>query len=190
MAELYVPLQAGNLRLIPMREEHREPLRAACAEDTEVWAIYPVPYYGDHFDASFEAMMNAGKRRQPYAIFDGDGLVGMTAWIDHNPAFHSVEIGNSYIVPRLRGSGFNDRIKTLMIDHAVALGLRRIVFKVDERNTRSQGAVMKMGGVREGVLRAERITWTGHVRNTVIFSILAEEWTARSRVHQAVTDRI
>ena len=34
----------------------------------------------------------------------------------------------------------------------------------------------KLGAVREGVLRADRITWTGHVRDTVLFSILADEW--------------
>ena len=34
----------------------------------------------------------------------------------------------------------------------------------------------KIGGVREGVLRQDRITWTGHVRDTVLFSILADEW--------------
>lgn len=142
--------------------------------------MYPLSYAGEHFDTSFDGMMRAGPRRQPYAIFDGEALVGMTAWIDHNTAFQSVEIGNSFIVPRLRGSGFNDRVKKLMIDHAFASGIRRIVFKVDERNQRSQGAVLKLGGVKEGVLRAERVTWTGHVRDTAIFSILAEEWTARA----------
>ena len=34
----------------------------------------------------------------------------------------------------------------------------------------------KLGAVREGVLRADRITWTGHVRDTVLFSILKDEW--------------
>jgi RimJ/RimL family protein N-acetyltransferase len=34
----------------------------------------------------------------------------------------------------------------------------------------------KLGATREGVLRADRVTWTGHVRDTVLFSILAEEW--------------
>jgi RimJ/RimL family protein N-acetyltransferase len=34
----------------------------------------------------------------------------------------------------------------------------------------------KLGAVREGLIRAERITWTGYVRDTVLFSILAGEW--------------
>jgi RimJ/RimL family protein N-acetyltransferase len=51
-----------------------------------------------------------------------------------------------------------------------------VEFRVDSRNGRSQAAMAKLGAVREGVLRADRITWNGHVRDTVLFSILREEW--------------
>ncbi len=179
MVDLYAPLAEGNLRLEPLIERHREPLRAACAEDADIWEIYPFSYAGDHFDDSFEGMLNAGVARQAYAIFDGDALVGMTAWIAHGAPGYSSEIGNSYIVPRLRGTGFNMRVKKLMLDHAFACGLKRVALKVDAINVRSQGAVMKLGCTREGLMRAERVTWTGRVRDTVIFSVLAGEWAAR-----------
>ena len=39
---------------------------------------------------------------------------------------------------------------------------------------------MKLGATREGVLRRERKTWTGHVRDTVSFSVLRDEWMART----------
>jgi len=60
--------------------------------------------------------------------------------------------------------------------HAFDRGYRRIEFRVDSRNARSQAAMKKLGAVREGVMRADRITYTGHVRDTVLFSILKEEW--------------
>jgi RimJ/RimL family protein N-acetyltransferase len=63
-----------------------------------------------------------------------------------------------------------------MLAHAFASGIRRIEFRIDERNARSQAAVRKIGATKEGVLRAERITWTGHVRDTGLFSILGDEW--------------
>lgn len=63
-----------------------------------------------------------------------------------------------------------------MIRRAVACGFRRIEFRVDSRNARSQAAMAKLGAVREGVLRADRVTWNGHVRDTVLFSILKDEW--------------
>lgn len=176
MAELYVPLHDRGLELQPLVEAHREGLRAACAEDRDIWEIYPFSYLGNQFDPSFDRMLSDGCKRQSYAILSDGEIVGMTAWIDDNAAFGSVEIGNSYIVPRLRGSGLNTRLKRLMLDHAVAQGYRRIVFKVDEVNERSKAAVLKLGATKEGTLRAERVTWTGRVRDTAIFSILADEW--------------
>jgi RimJ/RimL family protein N-acetyltransferase len=172
---LHVRLSEGDIALEPLAESHREGLRHACAEDQEIWDIYPICYLGDHFDPNFNLMLNM-PNRQCYAIYNGGVIVGMTAWIDDNPLFGSVEIGNSFILPRLRGTGFNGRLKKLMLDHAFGAGYRRVVFKVDEINKRSQAAVEKLGCTREGALRADRITWTGRIRTTVIFSILADEW--------------
>lgn len=104
----------------------------------------------------------------------------MTAWIEHGQPGWSIEIGNSFIVPAVRGSGVNGRIKRLMLDHAFACGLERVGFKVDAVNGRSRAAVLKLGAVEEGVLRHERQTWTGRVRDTVSFSILRDEWNART----------
>jgi RimJ/RimL family protein N-acetyltransferase len=64
----------------------------------------------------------------------------------------------------------------MMLRRAFDCGYRRIEFRVDERNKRSQAAMAKLGAIREGVMRADRITWTGHVRDTVLFSILKDEW--------------
>ncbi|MEQ1509524.1 MAG: GNAT family protein [Sphingopyxis sp.] len=176
MTDLYSPLSDGDILLVILCEEHREALRTACAEDPDIWAIYPVSYVGEHFDFNFSLMLSGIGGRQPYAIFDGAELVGMTAWIAHGMPGYSKEIGNSYIVPRLRGTGFNTRLKKLMLDHAFACGLKRVAFKVDAINARSRAAVLKLGCTQEGIMRAERVTWTGRVRDTVLFSILADEW--------------
>ena len=63
-----------------------------------------------------------------------------------------------------------------MLAHAFDCGIRRVEFRVDDRNQRSQAAMKKLGAVREGLIRADRITWTGHVRHTVLFAILKDEW--------------
>jgi RimJ/RimL family protein N-acetyltransferase len=107
-------------------------------------------------------------------------VAGVSAYISIEPERGVLEIGNTYYVPRLRGTGFNRRVKELMMRRVIECGYRRIEFRVDARNARSQAALAKIGAVREGVLRADRITWTGHVRDTVLFSILADEWVPRS----------
>ncbi|WP_157216700.1 GNAT family N-acetyltransferase [Flavisphingomonas formosensis] len=172
---LHEGLADGELDLVPLTEAHREGLRAACREDDAIWEIYPTSYAPDRFDATFDALL-ANAARLPFAIRLGGQVIGMTAYLGVDAPRGVLEIGNSYIVPRARGTGLNRRIKRLMIDHAFAEGFRRIEFKVDQRNARSQAAVAKLGAVREGVLRQERITWTGHVRDTVIFGLLRDEW--------------
>ncbi|WP_324749297.1 GNAT family protein [Sphingomonas sp. LY54] len=172
---LGAPMADGALRLEPLAEPHRDALREACAEDREIWAIYAIPYGPEHFDASFDALV-ARPNGCAFAILLDERVVGMSAYIGIEPERGVLEIGNTYYVPTLRGSGINRRVKDLMIARAIACGFRRIEFRVDARNKRSQAAMAKLGSVREGVIRQERITWTGHVRDTILFSILADEW--------------
>ena len=174
---LYAELAEGELRRLKRGEEHREALRTVCAADADIWPIYSSSFDPDHFDKSFD-VLTGGFGRMPYAIMDGDTLVGMTAWLRPDMSAQTVEIGNSFIDPGHRGTGFNGRLKHLMIDHAFAVGIRRIEFRIDERNKRSQAAVAKLGCVKEGVLRSERITWTGFIRDVGLWSLLAGEWAA------------
>jgi RimJ/RimL family protein N-acetyltransferase len=168
-------MAAGEVHLEPLAEPHRAALKAACAADLEVWPIYAISYDPDHFDASFEALL-ARPNGRAFAIFVGDELVGMSCYIGIEEERGVLEIGNTYYVPARRGTGLNETVKDLMIGRALERGFRRIEFRIDARNLRSQGAMTKLGAVREGVIRAERITWTGHVRDTVLYSILADEW--------------
>lgn len=173
-------MAAGEVRLEPLAETHRAALKAACAEDPDIWPIYAISYDPEHFNASFEALL-ARPNGRALAIFVGHELVGMSCYIGIEEARGVLEIGNTYYLPARRGTGLNRVVKDLMIGRAIDCGFRRIEFRVDARNLRSQGAMTKLGAVREGVVRAERITWTGHVRDTVLYSILADEWAETRR---------
>jgi RimJ/RimL family protein N-acetyltransferase len=170
----------ADIRLVPLAEAHRQTLKAACAEDLDIWPIYSVSYDPAHFDASFDLLMSRANWCR-FAIFFGERLVGMSCFIGVDAERGVLEIGNTYYIPAMRGTGFNRRVKNLMLRRAFGCGFRRVEFRVDARNARSQAALAKLGAVREGVLRADRITWTGHVRDTVLFSILAGEWPEAAR---------
>lgn len=172
---LHQPLQGEGFALLPLGPAHRDALAAACAADPAIWDIYASNFGPEGFDANFTALLgNAG--RLPFAIVADEAVVGMTAYLRVDPGAQTLEIGNSYLAPERRGTGINGRMKRLMIDHAFACGFRRIEFRIDARNQRSQAAVRKLGAVQEGVLRAERVTWTGHVRDTVLFGLLESDW--------------
>ena len=176
-AALVSGLRDEVVHLEPLCEEHRDPLRAACAADPAIWEMYLVSWFGPHFDATFETAMN-GPDRAIFAAFAGGVLVGMTGYTNIFAAHAALEIGMTYLAPAARGTGLNRRFKDLLLANAFAAGFRRAEFRVDTRNPRSQAAMAKLGAVREGVLRRNQVTWTGHARDTVIFSILADEWAA------------
>lgn len=175
MNGLFVPLAAGAVRLDPLTEAHREPLRGACAADAQIWEIYSSNLTGDDFDPEFDAKLARRGGQFAYAVIDRDRLVGCTSWYNVEPANHAVAIGYTYFDPPVRGSGVNLAVKGLMIAHAFANGFERIHFDIDLRNTRSQAAVRKLGAKQEGVLRRNKITWNGFVRDTVIMSLLRGE---------------
>jgi RimJ/RimL family protein N-acetyltransferase len=156
-------------------EQYREPLKGACAEDREIWQIYANDFGADGFDGSIDRYV-ANPANRTFVLFDGDELAGMSSYLGIDEGRQVLEIGGTYYRPHKRGTGFNRRVKDMMLKRAFDCGLRRVEFRVDRRNLRSQAAMKKLGAVREGVLRADRITWTGHVRDTVLFSILKEEW--------------
>jgi RimJ/RimL family protein N-acetyltransferase len=179
IARLAAPMIGDGCRAEPFAEQHRTGLKAACAEDTEIWAIYSTPFDPDHFDGSIDKLAGNPANRV-FVLFDGDRLAGMSSYLGIDPDRQVLEIGGTYYRPHLRGTGINYRIKDMMLTRAFGAGVRRVEFRVDSRNARSQAAMTKLGAQREGVLRADRITWTGHVRDTVLFAILRDEWPAAS----------
>ncbi len=175
MSPLAAPMIGDGVRAEPISEAQREPLKTACAEDTEIWSIYSISCDPDHFDESIDALI-AWPDAASFVLFEGDALVGMSSFLRIDPKNRVLEIGFTYYRPKFRGTGINRRIKDMMIRRAIDCGFNRIEFRVDERNKRSQAAMAKLGADREGIRRADTITWTGHVRNSVVYSILRDEW--------------
>jgi RimJ/RimL family protein N-acetyltransferase len=169
------PMTGDGCRAEIFSEAYREPLKSACAEDGEIWQIYANNFGPDGFDDSINHYTSNPNNRT-IVLFDGDELAGMSSFLGIDPARQVLEIGGTYYRPHLRGTGFNSRVKDMLLARAFDCGIRRVEFRVDRRNARSQAAMKKLGAVREGVVRADRITWTGHIRDTVLFAILKDEW--------------
>ncbi|WP_137864043.1 GNAT family protein, partial [Sphingomonas sp. 3F27E9-B] len=186
MAMLGTPMAGARVQLAPFADAHVEPLRAACAEDPEIWTIYPVSMAGAHFDASLR-LLRAMPGWTMFAVLDREAAeaagsgedgrpVGMTSYIPVPGADAAIEIGATYIVPGVRGGPFNAEMKRLMIARAFAQGYAAIQFRVDTRNTRSCRAVEKLGARLVEVRRADLTTWTGYVRDTAVYRLGVGEW--------------
>ena len=175
LERLSAPMAGDNCRAELVSEALRAPLKAACAEDADIWEIYANNFEPEGFDESIDRYVS-NQRNRTLVLFDGEELAGMSSFLGIDEGRQVLEIGGTYYRPKFRGTGFNRRVKDMMLKRAFECGIRRVEFRVDARNMRSQAAMKKLGAVREGVLRADRITWTGHVRDTVLFAILKDEW--------------
>jgi RimJ/RimL family protein N-acetyltransferase len=185
------PLEGRFVRMEPLKPEHKEEIRAAIDCEPATWSIMLVNPVGAGFEEYWSASCGAPlSERMPYAIrrlSDGQ-VVGTSTYFTASAKHGGVEIGATFLRSDARASAVNPESKILMLSHAFDCGAVRVQFKVDSRNERSQAAVAKLGAVREGVLRRDMRTWTGHVRDTVVFSILDSEWpTVKLRLEQRLT---
>lgn len=174
MSDLASPIYGDGISAIPLIEAHGDALRAACAEDRDIWQLYFSDFGPGGFDASFDGLL--ARTTPTFALFDGDRLVGMSSYLNIDEEPQTLEIGTTYLRPDVRGTGLNRRIKDLMIRRALECGYPRILFRVDVRNQRSQAAVRKLGALPYRIDVRDRTTWTGHVRDTALFLLDARTW--------------
>jgi RimJ/RimL family protein N-acetyltransferase len=117
----------------------------------------------------------------PFAVIhlESGRAVGMTRYMNIEPANRNLEIGGTWYAPAFQRTGVNTECKYLLLGHAFeVLDAIRVQFRTDLRNLRSQKAIERLGAVREGVLREHMILPDGTVRSSIIYSILAKEWPA------------
>jgi len=104
-------------------------------------------------------------------------VVGTTSYYQIDPLHQSLAIGYTWLSRSAQGGRINPEAKLLLLRHAfVDCGFGRVKIQTDRINERSQAAIAKLGATREGVLRRHLRRADGTFRDTVVFSILAEEW--------------
>jgi RimJ/RimL family protein N-acetyltransferase len=170
------------VRLEPLTEAHRESLRPA-AQDERIWEFNIVTGFGPAFDGWFDAALSESAKgtRVAFTVVRNvdNATLGSTSYLDPSPNHRRVEIGHTWYHPSAWHSAVNPECKRLLFAHAFeVLGLSRVAFNVDATNHRSRAAVRKLGATEEGILRQHAVTYTGRVRDTVVHSVLADEWTA------------
>jgi N-acetyltransferase len=177
------PLSGPCVVLEPLREHHREPLRAAAAQDQTIWDYFPIGFNGagERFDPWFDATVERYARDEhlPFAIRrqDDDQIVGTTRFYDIVPEHLRLAIGSTWYVPAVRGTLVNSEVRLLSLEHAFDhWGVNRVELITDPLNLASRAAMKILGAVEEGVMRNHLIYHDGRVRDSVLFSIVSSEW--------------
>lgn len=181
IAPTSITLEGHGVRLEPLTIEHAPALTEA-ASDGRLWELWftavPAPGEADRYIADALAGMAAG-HMLPWVVRDvGSGdVIGTTRYHDIVPAIDRVEIGHTWYAARWQRSHVNTACKLLLLTHAFdTLGCEVVGLRTDRFNVRSQRAIERLGAVRDGVLRHQRVRRDGTPGDSVMYSILAHEW--------------
>lgn len=177
-----VPLQGRFVRLEPLTPDLEEAVRAALASEPDTWTIMVNNGGPGGFESWWPASLQGMSRgdRLVFAVrrlSDGE-VVGTTGYYSLRLEHRTVEIGSTFYRPDARSGPVNPECKLLLLRHAFEHGAVRVEFVTDAINARSRAALAKLGAAQEGILRRHKITWTGRVRDTVMFSITDQDWPA------------
>jgi RimJ/RimL family protein N-acetyltransferase len=181
MIRVPVELVGERARLVPMEAKHAEALFEA-GRFPEIWAYMPmkVETAGDMERMVTEALAAKEKGTElPFVVEDQESgrVVGSTRFLDIQTAHRQLEIGWTWYTPDVWRTRINTECKYLLLSYCFEeLALVRVQLKTDGRNKRSQRAIERIGGVKEGVLRRHRILPDGYIRDSVYYSVIAEEW--------------
>jgi RimJ/RimL family protein N-acetyltransferase len=122
------------------------------------------------------------KTAYPFIVFDKltQTYVGVTRFYDIQLANNTTQLGYTWYSKKVWGTGLNQHCKFLLLQFAFdQIGFDRVEFRADNNNKRSIAAMQKIGCTIEGVLRNHLPLPNGTRRDSIVLSILKEEWTAK-----------
>lgn len=171
--------QGRRVTLEPLARRHAADLREAAqfAEDSFTYVNF-----GPWRDSAAVEATIAGKCADPASVcwavrpVTTGRVCGFLSLMNIEPANAAIELGGIWFGPELRRTRAATEAMFLLLNHAADdLGYRRLVWKCDSLNEPSRRAALRLGFTYEGTLRAHMVT-KGRLRDTAMFSTLAEEW--------------
>lgn len=176
-----VTLEGKWVRVEPLELHHTEALFHA-GQDPAIWSYMPTKVTSLHDMDT--VVKNAVTQREkggqfPFVVLNRltGNVVGSTRFLEISPQDRNLEIGWTWYSPTVWRTGINTETKYLLLKHCFeTIQTIRVQFKTHHLNSRSQEAIERIGGVKEGILRNHRIVADGSIRHSVYYSILDSEW--------------
>jgi N-acetyltransferase len=174
-------LHGRHVRLEPLTDAHNPGL-AAAIRDGELWRLLvtavPHPDALDAFQARAAQERAAGLGITYTTIDQASGCIaGSTRYLRTDWNHRRTEIGFTFLGARWQRTSLNTEAKLLMLTQAFeSLGFNRVELLTDYLNTVSRTAILRLGAREEGVLRSHMVMPNGRVRDSVVFSIVRQEW--------------
>jgi RimJ/RimL family protein N-acetyltransferase len=174
-------LQGAHVILQPLSESHLDAL-CTVGLDADLWKWIPFQVLTRDQMLAYIRSALADQEKGislPFATIDKPTgqVVGSTRFMNIDAPNKRLEIGSTWIAKPWQRTAVNTEAKYLMMRHAFeTLGWNRVEWKTDALNTQSRNAILRLGAKQEGIFRHHIVTWTGRLRDSVYFSVIAPEW--------------
>ena len=177
-------LRGNHVHLELLLPVHREIIRPL-AKDERLWEYTKLLPSDDSFDSAYDEYFNTALDRnalggqQAFVIkkSGNNEIIGMTRVYEIDPKQKTALIGYTWYIPAVWGKVYNKECKLLLLRYIFEeMKFNRAELRVAHQNIRSQKAVEKIGAVKEGVLRKHGYRPDGSIRDTVVYSIIDDEW--------------
>lgn len=176
-----VPVFEGrHVTLRPLTRADRSDLLAAFADTRPIDALNTLIPTDATIDAWFDKILGEQEagRNLVFAVLDAEGRIsGTTRFLRMSEAHRRVEVGGTIYATCVQRTGLNTEAKRMLLGYAFeTLGCTVVQIRTGFMNRQSRTAIERLGARLDGVLRSHLILPGGHRRDTVVYSIIAEEW--------------
>ena len=173
-----VTLKGAHARLEPLSKDHADGLIDAIGDLSSIW--YTAIPTAEKMPAEIERRLalQASGAMLPFTVFDAEGrIAGMTTYMNVDAANRRVEIGSTWYAKRVQRTALNTQCKLLLLQHAFEkLDCIAVEFRTHFFNHQSRRGIERLGAKYDGIIRNHQIAPNGTLRDTVVYSILPNEW--------------
>ncbi len=190
-------LENDAVLLRPLEMGDVEYLHHFVTDEPEIWTytlsqIQTLEDFQKYIQAALDAKLQ--KREYAFIVYDKvkKKYAGCTQYYDIQLAYKTLQIGFTWYGKEFQGTKLNKNCKLLLLEYAFeTLGMERVEFRADNRNQRSKRAMQSIGCTVEGVLRNHLPTKEGGRRDSIILSILKQEWydTVKRNIVQKIEEQ-
>lgn len=176
-------LEDERVLLRPLQEEDYENLLPFSLHEPELWKFSWISAAGEEGLKSYMKITldaRAEGKEYPFIVFDKqtNEYAGSTRFYDINIPFQTLQLGYTWYGKKFQGTGLNKHCKYLLLSLAFEdFGIERFELRADNNNTRSIAAMKSIGCKVDGVLRANMPKREGGRRDSIVLSILRDEWS-------------
>ncbi|MGI8950714.1 MAG: GNAT family N-acetyltransferase [Chitinophagaceae bacterium] len=175
-------LEDERALLRPLQENNYDNLLPFSLNEPELWKYSLITAAGEdglknYINIALTA--RAEKKEYPFIVFDKkhNEYAGSTRFYDIQLPYQTLQLGYTWYGKKFQGTGLNKHCKFLLLEFAFEkIRMERVEFRADNNNAKSIAAMKSIGCKVDGVLRSNMPLREGGRRDSIVLSILKNEW--------------